>query len=201
MQKGGFLGFGQGAYFSEFSRGKGAAGEALQKKHDLKQLLNCVQTAKKCLRGKEGQSERAGVNLSAAIEALQDGERELLGKGNEMQARIDELKRAKKDQTRQAQVGGGRRGTRSKTHRGRKNYTTKRGDKVFHRRRHYVRRRRRPYTRRRPRRATRGTRSKTHRGRKNYTTQARRQGFSPAPSLCAPPPSSLHAAPLITFDT
>ena len=28
MQKGGFLGFGQGAYFSEFRRGKGAAGEA-----------------------------------------------------------------------------------------------------------------------------------------------------------------------------
>ena len=49
-------------------------------------------------------------------------------------------------------VGGGRRGTPSKTHPGRKNYTTKRGDKVFHRRHHNVRRRRRPYTRRHPRR-------------------------------------------------
>jgi len=50
-QQGGFLGFGQGGTFSDLCRNlKDAEGKACQEKHDLKQVLNCVQGAQKCLK-------------------------------------------------------------------------------------------------------------------------------------------------------
>ena len=87
-------------------------------------------------------------------------------------------------------VGGGRRGTPSKTHPGRKNYTTKRGDKVFHRRHHNVRRRRRPYTHRvrRARRAS-GTR---RRPRRRHPRRRRRGGSAAAVIRRAVVPGTLY---------
>ena len=47
---GAFLGFGQGGTFSDRCRFlEDAEGKACQEKHDLKQVLNCIQGAKKCL--------------------------------------------------------------------------------------------------------------------------------------------------------
>jgi len=47
---GAFLGFGQGGTFSDICRNlKDAEGKACQEKHDLKQVLNCIQNAQKCL--------------------------------------------------------------------------------------------------------------------------------------------------------
>ena len=49
-QRGGLFGFGQGGTFSDLCRNlKDAEGKACQEKHDLKQVLNCVQGAQKCL--------------------------------------------------------------------------------------------------------------------------------------------------------
>ena len=48
--RGGFFGFGQGGTFSDLCRNlKDEEGKACQKKHDIKQVLNCVQGAQKCL--------------------------------------------------------------------------------------------------------------------------------------------------------
>ena len=49
-QRGGLFGFGQGGTFSDRCRYlKDAEGKACHEKHDLKQVLNCVQGAQKCL--------------------------------------------------------------------------------------------------------------------------------------------------------
>jgi len=49
-QRGGLFGFGQGGTFSDLCRNlKDAEGKACQEKHDLKQVLNCIQNAQKCL--------------------------------------------------------------------------------------------------------------------------------------------------------
>ena len=48
--RGGLFGFGQGGTFSNLCRNlKDKEGEACQSKHDIKQVLNCVQGAQKCL--------------------------------------------------------------------------------------------------------------------------------------------------------
>ena len=122
MQKGGsFLGLGRGGYFSEYGRGSSTQkGQVLQKKHDLKQLLNCIQSAKRCLQAKAAQAGRTGMPLQQLYNSLQKYEQWALKSGAVAQQQLDTLARNKKLAKRMGRVGGARKTRRRKSRKSRK---------------------------------------------------------------------------------
>ncbi len=122
MQKGGsFLGLGRGGYFSEYGRGSSTQkGQVLQKKHDLKQLLNCIQSAKRCLQANAAQAGRTGMPLQQLYNSLQKYEQWALKSGAVAQQQLDTLARNKKLATRMGRVGGARKTRRHKSRKSRK---------------------------------------------------------------------------------
>ena len=118
-QRGGLFGFGQGGTFSDLCRNlKDAEGEACQQKHDLKQVLNCVQAAKKCLTNtvnclksapdirKFAPKLNAALNIisddlepgrtNGPFSALEDAEKALHTQNDSIQKRIDDQRAIKK---------------------------------------------------------------------------------------------------------
>ena len=118
-QRGGLFGFGQGGTFSDLCRNlKDAEGKACQEKHNLKQVLNCVQGAQKCLKNTLKCLKNA-PNIKKSAPALQEqlakitdriepdkkgglvaaldaAEKELHTQNDSIQKRIDDARAVKK---------------------------------------------------------------------------------------------------------
>ena len=113
------MGFGQGGTFSDLCRNlKDAEGKACQEKHDLKQVLNCVQGAQKCLKNtlkclkNAPDIRKSAPTLQAQltqitdriepdkkgglVAALDAAEKELHTQNDSIQKRIDDARAVKK---------------------------------------------------------------------------------------------------------
>jgi len=106
-RRGGFLGFGRGGTFSDRCRNlNDAEGVACTDKHHLKQLLNCIKTAKQCLERAPtiaieeprvgGGYVKTTVDINDVVSLLGKKEREVVLLGYKVQGRIDAARDVKK---------------------------------------------------------------------------------------------------------
>ena len=106
-RRGGFLGFGRGGTFSDRCRHlDDAEGKACMDKHHLKQLLNCIQTAKQCLEKAPTiaiEEPRAGggyykikIDINDVVNLLSKKEVQVVTLNAKVQKRIDDARAVKK---------------------------------------------------------------------------------------------------------
>ena len=106
-RRGGFLGFGRGGTFSDRCRHlDDAEGKACMDKHHLKQLLNCIQTAKQCLEKAptiaieepraEGGYYKIKIDINDVVNLLSKKEVQVVTLNAKVQKRIDDARAVKK---------------------------------------------------------------------------------------------------------
>ena len=106
-RRGGFLGFGRGGTFSDRCRHlDDAEGKACMDKHHLKQLLNCIQTAKQCLEKAptiaieepraDGGYYKIKIDINDVVNLLSKKEVQVITLNAKVQKRIDDARAVKK---------------------------------------------------------------------------------------------------------